>query len=81
MKQILDAKYEPADLDEVVAQADHLTLNQCNKLRELLEKCKSLFDGQLGYWKGEKYHIELQDNVKLYHAKILLSPKTYEQTL
>ena len=28
MKQILDAKYEPADLDEIVAQADHLTANQ-----------------------------------------------------
>jgi len=31
MKQILDAKYEPADLDKVVAQSDHLTTNQRTK--------------------------------------------------
>ena len=81
IKQILDAKYEPADLDEVVAQADHLTPDQRTKLRNLLEKYKDLFDGQLGYWKGEKYHIELQDNVKPYHAKPFSIPKAYEQTL
>jgi hypothetical protein len=81
MKQILDAKYEPANLDEIVAQTDHLTPNQRIKLRSLLEKYKYLFDGKLGHWKGEKYHIELQDNVKPYHAKPFSIPKAYEHTL
>ena len=35
---------------------------------ELLEKCKSLFDGTLGKWKGEKCHIELKENAKPFHA-------------
>ena len=81
MKQILDAKYEPANLNEIVAQADHLTPNQRSKLRQLLEKYKSLFDGKLGHWKGEKYHIELQDDVKPYHTNPFPIPKAYEQTL
>jgi hypothetical protein len=64
-----------------VAQADHLNPNQKNKLRKLLEKYSSLFDSQLGHWKNKKYHIELQDNVKPYHAKPFSIPKAYEETL
>ena len=81
MKRILDAKYEPANLDEVIAESSHLDLNQQKTLKKLLEKYKDLFDGTLGHWKGEDYHIELKPDAKPYHARAYPIPKAYEQTL
>ena len=43
IKKILDAKYEPADLDEVVSACTHLTSAERDKLKNLLNKYKELF--------------------------------------
>ncbi len=44
--QILDAKYEKADLQSVVtANYTHLSLQDQNKLLELLTQYEELFDG------------------------------------
>ena len=48
MSGILDAKYKPADLNEVATKNENLTLDQQTKLHELLKKYESLFDGTLG---------------------------------
>ena len=49
--EILDAKYEKADLPSIVdQQGKHLTTIQRNKLLQLLLKYKELFDGMLGDW-------------------------------
>ena len=40
-----------------------------------------MFDRTLGDYTGSKYKIELQDNVKPYHAKPFLIPKVHEKTL
>ena len=46
---ILDAKYEKADLHSVVsAECTHLSLQDQNKLLELLTQFEELFDGTLG---------------------------------
>ncbi len=63
-KELLEAKYEPADLDEVVAEATALNPDQKKGLRALLEKYKDLFDGTLGEWKGDPYHIDLKPGAK-----------------
>ena len=46
--KILDANYKPADLNEIVRQADNLNSKEKTSLRVLLNKYKELFDGTLG---------------------------------
>ena len=79
VKTILDANYHKADLHEVVTKVDTLDNSQQSKLEILLRKFESLFDGKLGEWKGEDYHITLKDGVKPYHAKPFAVPKAYEK--
>jgi len=81
MHKILDAKYEPADLEEVVESCKHLDDEERDALLSLLKKYESLFDGTLGHWKGEDYDIELKPDAKPYHTRPFSIPKAYEQTL
>ena len=69
LKDILDAKYEAADLDKVVEENTHLAHNQKLKLHSLLTKFNYLFDGTLGKWNMCAYDIELHPDVTPYHAK------------
>ena len=50
LQKILDAKYAPADLDEVVRMCGHLTDDEKCQLHALLSKYDHLFDGTLGTW-------------------------------
>ncbi len=81
IKRILDAKYEPADLDKVVAESTHLDKEERRALQALLEKHKTLFDGTLGRWKDELYDVELKPDAEPYHARPFPVPKVYEKTL
>ncbi len=49
--QILDAKYNKADLQSIVDNCKHLSAKHHIKLLQLLKKYESLFDGTLGDWK------------------------------
>jgi hypothetical protein len=69
MKTILDAKYEKANLEEVVAACKHLSEQEQDSLLELLNKYEDLFDGMLGHWVGEDYNVELKPGVTAYHAR------------
>jgi hypothetical protein len=81
IKEILDAKYEPADLDEVVAACTHLSSNERDQLKRLLLKYEPLFDGSLGQWVGDEYDIELKPDAKPYHARAFPIPRIHERTL
>jgi hypothetical protein len=81
IKQILDAKYEPADLDQLVQECTHLNNEQKRSLLSLLKRYKSLFDGTLGHWTGDDYEIELKPDAKPYHARAYPIPKIHEKTL
>ena len=48
IKEILDAKYQAADIDDICKEQDHLTAEQQQKLHSLLSRYKDLFDGTLG---------------------------------
>ena len=50
LQKILDAKYTPADLDQVIRMCGHLTKDEKHQLHALLSKYKCLFDGTLGIW-------------------------------
>jgi transposase InsO family protein len=81
LKQILDAKYEPADLDKTIASCVNLTTNEKQSLSQLLYKYQHVFDGTLGQWRSTPYNIQLKENVTPYHAKPFPIPKVHEQTL
>jgi len=80
-KRILDAHYEAADLDEIVASCSNLNTKQKQQLQKLLEEFKELFNGTLGSWKDQQINIELKEGVTPYHAKAFPIPKSREQTL
>jgi hypothetical protein len=81
IKRILDAKYEPANLDEVTNNCTHLTDEERLKLNTLLKKYEHLFDGSLGSWTGEVYDVELKSDATPYHARAYPIPRAYEKTL
>ena len=75
IQNIIDAKYCPADLEQIVNECTHLTQPERDELLKLLQKFEHLFDGTLGTWRTEPIDLELKDpNVKLYHAKSTLYP-------
>ena len=81
IKQILDAKYEAADLKEIAEEADHLSEEEKQQLYQLLIKYETLFDGTLGTWKNETLSLKLKADAKPYHARAFPIPKCYELTL
>ena len=81
LKNILDAKYEKADLHEIAKEAEHLNKNQQDQLQALLEQYADLFDGTLGKWNMEDYDIEVRPDATPYHARAYPIPKVHTDTL
>ena len=59
-QEILDAKYEKVDVEEVANSCTHLTPKQREELKALMLRHTKLFDGTLGKYPGEPMHIELE---------------------
>eukprot|EP00804_Cyclotella_cryptica_P021312 CCRYP_001568-RA/>CCRYP_001568-RA protein AED:0.37 eAED:0.39 QI:0/0/0/1/0/0/2/0/394 len=79
---ILDAKYEKADLQSVVStNCTHLSLQDQNKLLELLTEFEELFDGTLGDWNTEPVSLELKEGAKPYHGRPFPVPKMHKETI
>jgi hypothetical protein len=57
--EILDAKYEKVEVDEIINQLDHLTLEQEEDNKKVLKEHTKLFDGTLGVYPRRKFHIDL----------------------
>jgi hypothetical protein len=81
LKKILDAKYEPADLDKIARNCDYLTDDEQMQLLSLLHKYQHLFDGSLGTWNDKPYDIELKPDAKPYNSRPFPVPKIHEATL
>ena len=81
IKQIIDAKYEPANLDTVVQECKHLNKNQQASLHQLLTKYEDLFDGTLGQWNEAPYDIKVRKDATPYHARAYPIPRAHEATL
>ena len=69
MVEILDAKYEKADLPAICKACVHLTTKQQKQLLTLLQKFEELFDGTLGDWKTAPVSLELKEGSKPYHVR------------
>ena len=81
MKKILDAKYEAADLNEVVSQQAQLSNDEKQKLYQLLAKFTSLFDGTLGKYTGSPVELKLKKDAEPYHARAFPVPRVHLETL
>ena len=62
--QILDAKYEKADLRAITENCTHLSETDKQKLLELLQEFEELFDGTLGDWNCEPVSLQLREGAK-----------------
>ncbi len=68
--EILDAKYEKADLPVIVREnCCHLQASNGEMLPSVLLKFKLLFDGTLGDWNLPHVSFKLKDSMKLYHGR------------
>ena len=65
----LDAKYEKVLVDDVIDQLDHLSAQQQNDLKWVLNEHTKLFDGTLGVYPHRKFHIDLVPEAVLKHSK------------
>ncbi len=80
--EILDAKYDKADLPSIVKNnCMHLRTSHCNSLLALLLKFEELFNGTLGDWKLLPVSFELKEGAKLYHGRPYPIPKIHKATL
>ncbi len=80
--EILDAKYDKADLPSIVkSNCAHLSMPHCNSLLALLLKFEELFDGMLGDWKLPPVSFELKKSAKLYHCRPYPIPKIHKAAL
>jgi hypothetical protein len=67
--QILDTKYQKADLQSIIRDnCKHLSTNQQKKLLQLLKRFESLFDGTLGDLKTKPVSFQLKEEVSPYHG-------------
>ena len=75
---IADAKYEKMTTEEIVLKLTHLNSVQRAKLKEVLDRRSTLFDGTLGH-PHKKIHLELEANATPVHAKPYSIPKVHEE--
>jgi hypothetical protein len=69
MVEILDAKYEKADLPAFVRKnCSHLQVSDREKLLSMLLKFESLFNGMLGDWNLPPVSFQLKEGMKPYHG-------------
>ncbi len=66
--EILDAKYEKVEVDEVINQLSHLNPQQKEDLKRVLREHIKLFDGTLGVYPHRKFHIDLLQGAVAKHA-------------
>ena len=73
----MDAKYEKADLSEIVKNnCKHLNPDEQNQLLDLLMEFEELFHGTLGDWKTEPVSFELKEGSKPYHGTAFQSHRS-----
>jgi hypothetical protein len=60
---ILQSKYEPANIQQITQGQKQLTPSQCDELEEILLKFPKLFSGGFGKFNGKKIHLDLDPTV------------------
>ena len=81
IREILEAKYEKANLRDICDKSMHLETEQQEQLFRLLSQYEELFNGELGHWDGDDYKIDLIEGATPYHAKAFPIPRVHLETL
>jgi hypothetical protein len=66
--EMLDAKYEKVEVDEVTNHLTHLSLQQKEDLKQVLQEHTKLFDGTVGVYPHRKFRIVLMPGAVAKHA-------------
>ena len=70
IQNIVDNKYCPADLRTIAKNCKLLSSKEQEKLYQLLNNFKNLFDGTLGNWKTDPIDLELKEKAtKPFHSR------------
>ena len=77
-EEILDAVYEKADINQIVNDCVHLSIDERNDLYRLLLKYESLFDGTLDEQNTTPISLQIKPGKKLYHSKVYPISYIYE---
>ena len=79
--EILDAKYEIPDLNEIASSQLHLPTEGRDKLARLFEDCTALFQARPGKWKGTPIDIELKEGARPQHSPPYRIPQAHMKAL
>ncbi len=79
--EILDAKYEKVQIEEVLNPLEHLSTQQKADLKQVLSVFTKLFDGTLGVYRHKKFDFELKPGAKPKHARPYPVPVIHLETL
>jgi hypothetical protein len=66
--ELLDAKHQWTDNQDVLANQHHLTAKKKCNLLDVLQQHQKLFDGSLGVYSYRKVHIDIDPNTKPEHV-------------
>ena len=75
--RILEADYQPVDLNDHVMELTELSTEEKQQLLATLLRYPDLFRGGLGILNIKPVHLELIDGAKPYHAKPFPVPQAY----
>jgi hypothetical protein len=78
--EILDARYEKADLSTIVSKCTSLSKEERAALLKLLLCYEDLFNGMLGTWNGPEVQIKLKKDSIPYCAQPFPVPQVHERT-
>jgi len=78
--QILDVKYEAADLSDIAQQCKKQSQSECEELLSLLCQYETLFDGTLCDWKFKPISLELREGSVPYSTQAYPIPEKYFKT-
>jgi len=79
--EILNAKYEKVQIDDVANQLKHLNVQQQAGNKRVLSEFTKLFEGTLGVYPHRKFHIDLEPNAKPKHCRPYPVPVIHLETL
>jgi len=77
---IKPASYKEHSLKDVLDGLSHLTVDQKDSLRKVLEGCTTLFNGKLKRYKKRKMHLELKPGAEPVHCRPFPIPHIHYKT-
>ena len=79
--KILDADYKAADIEVIIKNVDNFKKEQKESLRNLLNKCKDLFDGSFGDLNVPHVKLEVKPGTEPVHTRPFHVPHIQRQIL